>query len=69
MCRKSIQVILVFVAVNNMSRHHLHIFLIELKLSPDSAKKQLDAANEDTKTILRLTYETLGMKDKAAAVK
>lgn len=30
---------------------------------------QLDATNEDTKTILRLTYETLGMKDKAAAVK
>jgi tetratricopeptide (TPR) repeat protein len=30
---------------------------------------QLDAANEDTKTILRLTYETLGMKDKAASVK
>jgi tetratricopeptide (TPR) repeat protein len=30
---------------------------------------QLDAANEDTKTILRLTYETLGMKDKAAMVK
>lgn len=26
--------------------NHLHIFLIELKLSPDSAKKQLDAANE-----------------------
>lgn len=30
---------------------------------------QLDVANEDTKTILRLTYETLGMKDKAASVK
>lgn len=30
---------------------------------------QLDATNEDTKTILRLTYETLGMKDKAAMVK
>ena len=30
---------------------------------------QLDVANEDTKTILRLTYETLGMKDKAAMVK
>lgn len=30
---------------------------------------QLDATNEDTKTILRLTYETLGMKDKAATVK
>lgn len=26
--------------------YHLYIFLIELKLSPDSAKKQLDAANE-----------------------
>lgn len=26
--------------------NHLHIFLIELKLSPDSAKKQLDAAKE-----------------------
>ena len=26
--------------------NHLHIFLIELKLSPDSAKKQLDAASE-----------------------
>lgn len=30
---------------------------------------QLDATNEDTKTILRLTYETLGMKDKAAMIK
>lgn len=30
---------------------------------------QLDVTNEETKTILRLTYETLGMKDKAAAVK
>ena len=26
--------------------NHLHIFLIELKLSPDSAKKQLEAAKE-----------------------
>lgn len=30
---------------------------------------QLDVANEDTKTTLRLCYETLKMKDKAAAVK
>jgi tetratricopeptide (TPR) repeat protein len=30
---------------------------------------QLDVTNEDTKTILKLTYETLGMKDKAASVK
>lgn len=30
---------------------------------------QLDATNEETKTILRITYETLGMKDKAASVK
>ena len=30
---------------------------------------QLDVANEDTKTTLRLCYETLGMKDKAASVK
>ena len=30
---------------------------------------QLNATNEDTKTILKLTYETLGMKDKAAAIK
>lgn len=30
---------------------------------------QLDVNDEDTKTILRLTYETLGMKDKAATVK
>jgi tetratricopeptide (TPR) repeat protein len=30
---------------------------------------QLDVANEDTKKTLRLCYETLGMKDKAASVK
>lgn len=30
---------------------------------------QLDATNEDTKNVLRLTYETLGLKDKAAMVK
>lgn len=30
---------------------------------------QLDVNNQDTKTILKLTYETLGMKDKAASVK
>lgn len=30
---------------------------------------QLDINNADTKTILRLCYETLGMKDKAATVK
>lgn len=30
---------------------------------------QLDMTNEDTKTILKITYETLGMKDKAASVK
>lgn len=30
---------------------------------------QLDVANEDTKTTLRLCYETLGMKDKAASIK
>ena len=30
---------------------------------------QLDVANEDTKSTLRLCYETLGMKDKAASVK
>jgi hypothetical protein len=30
---------------------------------------QLDVANEDTKTTLRLCYETLGRKDKAASVK
>ncbi len=30
---------------------------------------QLNATDENTKTILRLTYETLGMKDKAASVK
>jgi tetratricopeptide (TPR) repeat protein len=30
---------------------------------------QLDVSNEDTKKTLRLCYETLGMKDKAAAVK
>jgi tetratricopeptide (TPR) repeat protein len=30
---------------------------------------QLDAANEDTKITLRLCYETLGRKDKAASVK
>lgn len=30
---------------------------------------QLDVTDENTKTILRLTYETLGMKDKAAMVK
>ena len=30
---------------------------------------QLKPTDEDTKTILRLTYETLGMKDKAAAIK
>ena len=30
---------------------------------------QLDATNENTKNVLRLTYETLGLKDKAAMVK
>lgn len=30
---------------------------------------QLDVANQDMKTILKLSYETLGMKDKAASVK
>lgn len=30
---------------------------------------QLDVTNEDTKTTLRLCYETLGLKDKAASVK
>lgn len=30
---------------------------------------QLDVANEDTKSTLRLCYETVGMKDKAASVK
>ncbi len=30
---------------------------------------QLNVKDENTKTILRLTYETLGMKDKAASVK
>ena len=30
---------------------------------------QLKVTDENTKTILRLTYETLGMKDKAASVK
>jgi tetratricopeptide (TPR) repeat protein len=30
---------------------------------------QLDVTNEDTKTTLRLCYETIGMKDKAASVK
>ena len=30
---------------------------------------QLNATDENTKTILKLTYETLGMKDKAASVK
>lgn len=30
---------------------------------------QLDVANEDTKKTLRLCYETMGMKDKAASVK
>jgi tetratricopeptide (TPR) repeat protein len=30
---------------------------------------QLNVTDENTKTILRLTYETLGMKDKAASVK
>ena len=30
---------------------------------------QLDLTDENTKTILRLTYETLGMKEKAASVK
>lgn len=34
-------------------KNHLHIFLIELKLSPDSAKKQLDAANEFAIFILK----------------
>ena len=29
---------------------------------------QLDVANQDMKTILKLSYETLGMKDKAASV-
>jgi hypothetical protein len=33
-------------------RNHLHIFLIELKLSSMSAKKQLDAAEEFSKFIL-----------------
>lgn len=30
---------------------------------------QLDVSNADTKAILKLTYETLGMKDKAALIK
>jgi tetratricopeptide (TPR) repeat protein len=30
---------------------------------------QLDVANQDMKTILKLSYETLGMKDRAASVK
>jgi tetratricopeptide (TPR) repeat protein len=30
---------------------------------------QLDVTNEDTKTTLRLCYETIGMKDKAVSVK
>lgn len=30
---------------------------------------QLDVNDENTKTILRITYETLGMKDKAATIK
>lgn len=34
-------------------RGFLHIFLIELKLSPDSAKKQLDAANAFAHFILK----------------
>lgn len=34
-------------------RRFLHIFLIELKLSPDSAKKQLDAANEFAHFLLK----------------
>lgn len=33
----------------------LHIFLIELKLSPESAKKQLDAANEFAHFLLKST--------------
>lgn len=34
-------------------KNHLHIFLIELKLSPDSAKKQLDAASEFAHFLLK----------------
>ena len=34
-------------------KNYLHIFLIELKLSPESAKKQLDAANEFADFILK----------------